>query len=51
MTDTTTTTTFEQRLEALDRAINRLQANHEATPDDVVSLARQFEQYLTRSDG
>lgn len=49
MPDTTTqrfTDEQELRLAALDRAINRLQANHEAAPDDVVALAAQFESYL-----
>lgn len=49
--ETTTTTDFDTRLAALDRAINRLQANLQASPDDVVALAKQFEQYLTRTDG
>jgi hypothetical protein len=52
MTDLTTTTDmpYTVRLAALDRAIDRLQANHEASPDDVVALAEKFEKYLTRSD-
>lgn len=50
-TETTTYTLFEVRLSALDRAINRLQANHEATPDDVVALAEKFERYLTPDEG
>lgn len=44
-------TTFEARLAALDRAINRLQADHDATPDEVVALAEKFERYLTRAGG
>lgn len=47
----TTLTDFDARLAALDRAINRLQANYEASPDEVVALAKKFEQYLTRTDG
>lgn len=36
----------ELRLAALDRAINRLQAKPDATPEDVVNLAAKFEQYI-----
>jgi len=39
---------FDTRLAALDRAINRLQSNPEATPDEVVSLAKQFEQEMAK---
>lgn len=51
MPEVKTTTDFDTRLAALDRAINRLQANHEATPDDVVALAEKFDRYLTKADG
>lgn len=34
------------RLAALDRAIDRLHADTESTPDAVVALAAQFEKYL-----
>lgn len=52
MTDTLTTDMpYTVRLAALDRAINRLHADREATPDGVVALAEKFEQYLTRTDG
>lgn len=48
--ETTLPRDFDIRLAALDRAITRLQSTPEAPPDDVVTLAKQFEQYLTRTD-
>lgn len=38
--------TFDIRMAALDRAINRLQSNPEASPDEVVLLAEKFYRYL-----
>lgn len=37
---------YELRLAALDRAIDRLHADRETGPDDVVALAARFEKYL-----
>lgn len=51
MPEATYRTDFDTRLAALDRAIDRLHANDNATPDEVVALAEKFERYLTRTDG
>jgi hypothetical protein len=48
-----TPSTFEQRLAALDRAINyahNCTFGNQMSADDVVALADQFEQYLSRTD-
>jgi hypothetical protein len=48
-----TPSTFEQRLAALDRAINyahNCTFGNQMSPDDVVALADQFERYLARTD-
>ena len=50
VSDTTLIPTFDTRLAALDRAIN-YSHDHELTPDEVVRIAAQFEEYLTRTDG
>jgi uncharacterized small protein (DUF1192 family) len=44
--DTLTTTDYEVRLAALDRAIDRLHADRDTGPDGVVALAAHFEHYL-----
>ena len=50
MPESTATTDFDTRLAALDRAIG-FYVGRETNPDDVIETAKQFEQYLARTDG